>query len=162
MPTRTAPTVDGTPSRVRVSMTLIDSVGDIRSVSLYAPNGVTAVEIEALAAALQAATNASLYKVEQSLVYEGAAAKSNADENVFNNIGDNIIYHVKASATDSQRAYVPAPLESVFTPATENPDPANPLLTAWFTAVLGVVGNNYTGVTVRFSERRDINDAVRF
>lgn len=162
MPTRTAPTVDGTPTAKHVSIKMIDSVGDTRSVSVYATAAATNAEVEALVAATQAATNASIAEVTVSDVYLGAIAKSNADEDVFNNIGDNIIYHVKASPTQSQRAYIPAPLESVMTDGTEMPDPDNALLVTWFGAVLAVVGGNYVGVTVRFNERRDLNDAVKF
>lgn len=162
MPTRTAPTVDGTPSAINISMKMVDSVGDVRSVSLYGVAAVTDAQIEALVAATQAATNASIAEVNVTQAYLGAIAKSNADEEVFNNVGDNIIYHVKASPTQSQRAYIPAPLEAVFVDGTEMPDPENALLVTWFASVLAVVGGAYSGVTVRFNERRDLNDAVKF
>lgn len=161
--TRTAPTVDGTASHIAARIALIDSTGDFRTISLIgAVADMTNANIEALVVALQAATNASIFSVKVEQVYEGARSKANAVEAVFNNIGDNIVYHVKASPTDSQRGYVPAPLEAVFLADTETPDSGNALLTAWFSAVLACVGSGYTGQSVRFTERRDINDAVRF
>lgn len=160
MPTRTAPAVDGTPNNVRVSMSLVDYTGDIRTVSFYAPNGILDATIEALVVALQAITNASVYKVEVSQVYEGAALKSNADEIVWENVHDNLVYHVKASATQSQRGYVPAPLQGVFVDGTDNPNVADAGLIAYMSAFDAAVGGTYSPVSIRFSKRRDSNDAV--
>lgn len=160
--TRTAPTVDGTPTFKQVSISLIDAQGDIRSVSLYAKSAATVAEIEAMVAAQQAITNASIYQVSVSDVYNGARQTSNADDAVVNSVYSNIVYHVKASPSDSQRGYVPAPLDALFDAGTDTVDLDNALLGTWFASVLAVVGSSYTGQSVRYTERREINDAQKF
>lgn len=159
--TRTAPTVDGSPVSKSVSIGLIDAQGDVRSISLVAAAGATNAQIEALVAAVQAATNASVWRVTVGEVYNGAESKGNAANAVVESLYSNIVYHVKESATSSQRAYIPAPLETLFNTDTDQPDPTDALLTAWFTAVLAVVGNTYTGQSIRYTERREINDSIK-
>ena len=160
--TRTAPTVDGTGSFARLSMSLVDAQGDIRSISLIVDAALLPADQEALVAATQLITNASIYNVEFSQVYNGARTTSNAADAVVNSVYSNIVYHVKSSPTSSQRAYVPAPVDSVFIAGTDTPDIVDADLAAWFAEVLGAVGGAYTGQSVRYTERREINDAIKF
>lgn len=160
--TRTASTVNGTPDFVRSSFRFIDAVGDVKSFSLIMDAAVTDAQIEAVAAAMQAGSNASLYNVEVTQVYDGTRAKSNAVNDDWISVDAHIVYHVKASPTSSQRAYMPAPVAANFVTDTEQPDTAAALQTAWYAAVLAAVGAAYDGVSVRFVETRDINEAVTF
>lgn len=159
--TRTAPTVNGTPSFVRISIQMIDYEGDLRSVSYIADAAVTDIQIEALVNTTALATNASVYAVTKSEVYEGARQKGNATEAVVNSVFSNVVYHVKASPTSSQRGYIPAPIEAIFVDGTDDPDPNNLTLTNWFTAVLDAVGGAYSGQSLRYTERREQNDAIK-
>lgn len=160
--TRTAPPVDGTGSFARLSIGMIDAQGDIRSVSLIVDAALSAANQEALVDALQTITNASIYEIEFTQVYSGARSVSNASDEVVNSVYSNIVYHVKSSPTSSQRGYVPAPIDAVFVADTDTPDTTNADLAAWFAAVLTAVGVAYTGQSVRYTERREINDAVKF
>lgn len=160
--TRTAPTVDGTGTFGRISMSLVDAQGDIRSISLIVDQAISAANQEALVAATQLITNASVYSVEFTKVYSGARATSNASDTVVNSVFSNIVYHVKASPTSSQRAYVPAPVDAVFVAGTDTPDIVDTDLAAWFGSVLTAVGGAYTGQSVRYTERREVNDAIKF
>lgn len=160
--TRTAPTIDGTPDFKRISMRFVDAQGDIRSVSLVADAAVVAATIETLVAETQVVSNGSIYEVEVVDVYSGARSTSNASDAVVNSINSNIVYHVKASPTSSQRGFVPAPIDAVFIAGTDTPDINDADLADWFAAVLAVVGGAYSGQSVRYTERREINDAVKF
>lgn len=160
--TRTAPTINGTPSHKRISIRWVDAQGDTRSTSLIADAAVLDATLETLVTTTQAISNGSIYEVEVTDVYSGARQTSNADDAVVNSIYSNIVYHVKASPTSSQRGFVPAPVDAVFDAGTDTPDIANTDLTAWFSAVLAVVGGAYTGQSVRYTERREINDAIKF
>jgi len=122
MVTRTASTVDGTGEFREVSLRWIDAVGDIRSDATIIDAGATDVQIEAVAAAMQAASNASLYAIRVTDVYEGAKSKGNADSAVRESLQDNIVFHAKDSGRVDRRSFVPAPLAAVFVADTETPD----------------------------------------
>lgn len=93
MATRTAPTVGAlTITRSSASMSLIDASGDLHTESVYAlEDGMSDLaEVEALAADYQAATQASLYKVTQTIEWEGDADPDNADVGQRNSVKDGI------------------------------------------------------------------------
>lgn len=160
--TRTAGTIDGTPDFKRIGISLVDAQGDSRSISLIADAAVLDATIETMIAELQVITNASIYEVRVEDVYSGARATTNAADAVVNSVFSNIVYHVKASPTSSQRGYVPAPIDAVFIAGTDTPDKDNADLGDWFGAVLAVVGGAYAGQSVRYTERREMNDAIKF
>ena len=89
---RTAPAVDGTPDFQKVSFAWIDASGDLRSDSLQVPAAATSAQIEAFAEALADISNAVLYKIEVSAVYNSVPDKSSAVEapkdSVYDNLGD--------------------------------------------------------------------------
>lgn len=79
--TRTAPTVGAlTITKSAASLHLIDASGDLHAESVYnAGDGLGDVaEIEAIAADYQATTQASLWKVTQTIEWEGDADPDNA------------------------------------------------------------------------------------
>lgn len=158
--TRTAPTVDGSITGQRVSFRLIDSRGDRRSVSARSLTAVTDADVEALAVALQAATNASLYSVTITDLYEGLALGSNAVEAVVESVYDNVSINFKDVPGDRQQTmFIPAPLGDYILDG-DVVDTADTVYTAVRDAFDTVLGGNYDAVTVTFTERRDKNDKV--
>jgi len=160
MVTRTASTVDGTGEFREVSLRWIDAVGDIRSDATIIDAGATDVQIEAVAAAMQAASNASLYAIRVTDVYEGAKSKGNADSAVRESLQDNIVFHAKDSGRVDRRSFVPAPLAAVFVADTETPDEGDGLIVALMAAWETIWAGTFAGVSLRFTERREINEKV--
>lgn len=158
--TRTAPTVNGTPTYITVSLRWIDASGDKRSDSLQAPTAATSAQIEAWATAQQAGSNASLYAVVKEDHYNSVPDKSNALDEPKDSVFDNMVYLAKTTANLSRRGFLPAPIAAVFATGTDQPNPASTELAAIFTAFLALVGAGYTVQSVRYTERREINEAV--
>lgn len=159
MATRTAPTVDGTLTSKAVSISMIDASGDERSVRLVVPSSATNTQIEALVAALQAASNASVYRVKVESLYVGAKLASNATNAAYTSVYDNIVLLLKESALVTQQAYVPAPKVAII-PSGDVVDISNALYTAWRDAALAAVSGSYAAQSVRFTERREKNDSI--
>lgn len=162
--TRTAGQVDGTPNAVRVSLHWIDSSGEKRSDSAYLDETATNAEIEAYVAAAQALSNASLYKVQVSYVYEGAMNISNAAQAIFEDVEQNLVWQAKLPASAfSLRTFIPSPVQAVtmVNGNTEEPDPTTTEMLAYQSALITALPSGYTLVGVRFTQRRDINNQVQ-
>lgn len=157
---RTAPAVNGTPQFKKVSMRWIDYSGDKRSDSLQFPATGTDAQIEAYAAALGAASNASLYAIVPEFWYNSTPDKSNAVNEPKDSVFDNMVMLAKTSANLSQRGFIPAPINDLFADTTDQPNPASAELIAVMTAFLALVGAGYSIVSLRYTERREINEAV--
>lgn len=158
--TRTAPAITGSPTFLRISLRWIDAVGDVRSDSSLMDAAATDVQIEAVAAKMVAASNASLYEVDVSEVFKGAKAKSNALSAIRESIQNNVVYHAKDTGQVDRRSFLPSPLQAVFVTDTETPDASDVLLTDVMTAWDAVWAGTFAGVSLRFSERREINEKV--
>lgn len=160
MATRTAPTVDGTPLFKLASFSWMDYTGDKWSGMIpFAPDA-TAAEIEAVAATLQAASNATLYRVQVTDDYDSIAIKSNAVEDVWENAKDQVVVHYKNPTTRADfRVNVPAPIDTMFVEGTDNVDTAQVTFTNVLAAVAAAVPTGFSPVTVRFSKNRDINQS---
>lgn len=162
--TRTAGTVDGTPNAKKVSLHWIDKSGEKRSDTAYFDEAATDAEIEAYVAAAQALSNSSLYKVQVSLVYEGAASSSNAAQAIFEDVAQNLVWQAKLPASAfSLRTFIPSPVQAVTMVGgnSEEPDPATTEMAAYQAALLAVLPVGYGLVGVRFTQRRDINNQVK-
>lgn len=159
--TRSAGTVDGTPDFLEVSFQWIDYVGDRYTCSFIA-SGTTATpaEIEALAADMQAISNASLWNVRVTQDYRGAMLKSNALEEVWNDAEDVMVIHYK-NLTSRADLYVnvPAPLDDIFVEGTEQVDTAHADFTALLASVAAILPTGFNPATVRFSKHREVNQA---
>lgn len=158
---RTAPAVDGTPDYQTVALRWIDASGDKRSDSNQVPAGATSAQIEAYADAMADASNASLYAVQVTAHYNSTPDKSDAvsdakSESVF----DNLVFLAKTVTNASQRGFTPAPIDAMFVAGTDTIDPSSTELAAIFTAFLAMVGAGYSIVSARYTERREINEAV--
>lgn len=158
--TRTAPTVDATPTYKTISLQWIDADGDKRGDSVSIPITSTEAEQEAVAAKMVAASNASLWRVTIGSVFEGAMSKTNALEAVRESVQDNIVFHMKNSLRASKRSYVPAPVVSVFVTDTETPDENSTELDEMMTAWIALAGGSYEKISLRFTERREIGEKV--
>lgn len=158
--TRTAPAITGSATLIEISLRWIDAVGDLRSDASVVDAAATDIQIEAVAADMQAGSNASLYEVRKTEVYEGAKAKSNALAAVRESAQSNVVYHAKDTARNDRRAFLPAPIAAVFVTGTETPDEADVVLDDIMTAWDAVWAGTFGGVSLRFTERREINQKV--
>ena len=138
----------------------IDAVGDLRSDASIIDAAATDIQIEAVAAAIVAGSNSSLYAVRLTEVFEGAKSKSNALSAVRESVQDNIVYHAKDTGRVDRRSFLPSPIQAVFVTDTETPNDTNALLIAIMDAWDAVWGGTFNGVSLRFSERREINEKV--
>lgn len=159
MPVRTAPTVTGSPTSIAVSVRMIDASGDERSVRLIVPPTATDIEIESYVARLQAASNASVWEVQIQNLYTGAKLASNATNAVSASVFNNIVLLLKLNTLTSQNAYVPAPI-SALVPSGDKVDITNQTYIDWRDDTLTMLGGNYSAQSVRFTERREKNDAT--
>jgi hypothetical protein len=162
--TRTAPTVDGNQNALNVTLHWIDSTGEKRADSILCVTTATPAQIEAYAAAAQAMSNASLYKVTVKNEYTSTPQKSSASATVYENVGDSIVVQFKdAVLNTSQRGYIPSADNDVaMIVGTENVDPASTEMLAYLAALNALLPTNYAPVGARFSERRDINEQTKF
>lgn len=159
--TRTAPTVDGTPTFYTVRLRFIDAKGDLRSDS-YRIEISTPALVETFAQSMQAASNASLYEIDVMSRYVGVDSVSNAADAVFVSKDDNIVLQMGESATGRKiDLFLPAPEEANFVTDTEQPDPTSTELSDITTAFAALKTVTYTPRQYRYTERRDKNPAVK-
>lgn len=157
---RTVPTIDGSGQRKEISVRYIDSDGKRRSDSWEVDQAATDAQIEAAIAAAAALSNASIWRVDVSQVYQGAMSAANALNVVNDSVMDNLVLLFKNAVTnDGRDFFVPAPVETVMVSGTEIVNNQAPLYTA-FRDALDAMLNNYSPVTVRFSERRRKNPST--
>lgn len=148
------------PSFVRLSVRMMGADGEKRSVSLEIDAAATDIQINAYVDAIQAATNATVYEVSKQLVESANPVESNADAETFQSVYANVVLLAKDPvARKSQNAFLPAP-DGIMVLDGDVVDTADPLYTAWRDAAMAVLPAAYDPVTVRYTERRDKNDAV--
>ena len=73
---------------------------------------------------------------------------------------DSIVVHAKDALNNSFRYWIPAPIRACFSGDTDNPDIAATEMTDVLTAFETLT--NATGITARFNERTEKNEAVSF
>lgn len=161
MATRTAPTVDGSPTFKRVSVTVYDYTGEQRTDSYQLDAAATEAQIEAFVAALQVTSNATIWRVQVAGVYNSVGDPSNADEEVWEEASANVVLLAKDVSNNSQDWYIPAPSNDLFLEGTENIDPANTDLGDVLTAILAM-RSGFSFVSARFTSRRDIGTKINF
>jgi len=156
--TRTAPAVDGTPNQLALSIRMIDSDGTKRALDYALDLAAANADIEAVIATLQLATNASIYEVVVGQVYTSNAASTSAATAVQQSARQNIVILFKNSSTfATQEVYIPAPLSTLFVTGTKNVDITETLYTDYRDAVDVVLPTAYAPISVRYTERRQIN-----
>lgn len=160
MATRTAPATTATPTTT-ATLHLIDVSGDLYTDAITMPAAMTAANIETWAAAYQAATQASLWKISQTLEWKGDADPDNADVGQRNSVteGVNLLWK-NLTTLRTQTPRLVAPIGAVM---QGNQD--IPLLTATeFTALIAayqtlLAGFNLT--TAQYTERRERSNNQR-
>lgn len=160
--TQTAPNFAAAATYKRVSLTFIDASGDEWTGSFRTPVATTAAQIDTMTADIVERSNASLYHTELTEVREGARLTSNAttdprSQSVYDTM---FLTFTNVATGASQRIYIPAPLEATF----ESPDGDVPNLTDLAdlgTSSLVVMGAGYTFRSARYSEHKEINQAVK-
>lgn len=161
MATKSVPTIDSAAlTFVRFTMTMKDAGGEQRSVSLQVPSTVTDAQLEALVNTTQTITNGSIFEAKKTLVWSSAFVEANADTEVFASVYDNLVLLQKNIAIQkSQDAFVPA-VKGILVLDGDTVDTTDTDYIAWRDAVTAALGAGYAPITVRFTERRDKNDAV--
>lgn len=159
--TRTAPTINGTPSYQLASFQFVDVSGDERSVAIQGPAAATNAQWEAIAAAFEDASQASLWRANIQNMYEGDKDPGNAVTGSRDSVYDNVATLLKNTARVSRDFFIPAPAPEIMFGDMDEVDPASTELAALFTAVLAV-STGFTVRSARYTERKEINKAVKF
>lgn len=157
--TRTAPTVDGSPTWLNISVSWIDHTGDVRTDTVQVDADATDAEIEAYVAGLQTLSNASEYRVIVGQVYNSTKDKTQALEVVWENVSDNIVVLQKTSVNVAQDFYVPSPIEALFVAGTENINPAYADFVTWLATIVPMRAA-YSAISARFTHRRQIGTKI--
>jgi hypothetical protein len=161
---RTAPEYTGTPSYVTVSFRWIDANGNKESTPYITTLArATTGNIEAMADALVAASNANLYDIVLETHTEGAPTATTAVDAPRESANDFINTLVRDPVSrKSQEVAIPAPIDAMFQPESNIVDVANTTYQAVNTAANALLPDAYTFISVRFSQHRKINAKVSF
>lgn len=158
--TRTAPAFTGAASQRLVTMHFIDASGDHFSQILYAlPTAATDAQVEAIAAAYQAATQSSLWKISDTFEYIGPALSSNATANQRSSAAEGINLLLKNGAL-SETYRIPAPIQATMVGNTDEVDTTATALTGFNSAVEAAV-TGYTVQSAQFTGRRERKNNAR-
>lgn len=161
---RTAPTWDGTPNYVIVSYHWIDANGS-KTTTPYITTlaRATTGNIEAMAAALVEASNANLWDISLEMHEDGAPSALTADDAPRESANDYINTLVRDPVSrKTQEVAIPAPLDALFIPETNDPDTENPFYQAVNTAANALLPDAYTFISTRFSEHRKLGKKTTF
>ena len=108
---RTAPVVAiANITSSQTSLHLIDASGDKQTDTIITPDLVSDGLVEAWAAAYQATSQASMYEVRQTIVYQGDADASNAGTDQRNSVADGnnlLLKNISTLSTQTLRAIAP-------------------------------------------------------
>lgn len=161
---RTAPEYTGTPSYVIVSFRFIDANGEKQSTPYITTLArATTANIEAMADALAAASNANLYDIVLETHTEGAASIATANEDPRESANDLINTLVREPVSrKTQEVSIPAPLDALFLAGSNTVDTSVTEYQAVNTAANNLLPDAYVFVSVRFSEHRKINSKQNF
>jgi len=161
--TRTAPTVDGTPNLRYATFHFIDVSKDRRSVTIEIDLAATAAEIEALAAALAAASNASLFAIDDRLQYFSPAVAANGvNDDKSESVYANVVMLAVGNTKQTEDLFIPAPNANIMIEGSDNPDQASAQLMAIATAYEALATGTKVVTGVRYTERREKNSSVPF
>lgn len=163
--TRKAPTVNGTPTYVRLGVHLIDNTGNKVSDSIIIPATVTDAEIETYIAKYALASNASIYRVEVNYVYSGQEDAGNAATQIHDDVAQVINFLMKSDTDDSQsqRAVLRAPIDSIFLAESDIIQPLVQVYADWYVAVTdlfngGAGGSgDYSSRSSKYAGRKGAN-----
>lgn len=153
---RTAPTVAiANINKSQTTVHLIDASGDLSTDTLITPALVGDVPAEAWVAAYQATTQASIWKVTQSIEYVGDKDSDNAGTDQRNSIadGNNLLFkNVATLSTQTPRAI--APILAVMQGNQDIPLLSSAEMTALIGAILAIL-TGYNLESAQFTGRRE-------
>lgn len=153
--TRTAPDFAGAATGRVVTMSFVDVSNDVFSIDIGGlPTAASDAEVEAIAAAMAAATQSSLYQIKDSFLYRGAKLASNAESGSRDSIKDGINILYRSSSLDTVTIREPAPVAALMVGDTDAVDVTATLLLAINTAIEAAV-TGYTAESAQFTERRE-------
>ena len=162
MGTRTAPTYTAIPPFRRIAISVVDSSGDRFTESFLITPLATDAEVEDFVSAYQAASQASVFRIENVGLFVGDEDPDNADTDQRNSVKDgiNMLYRNSADL-------------STFTPRVVAPQPATmqgnqdipqligtPLATL-ATATLALHAASVSLQSMQFTERRERSNNPR-
>lgn len=165
--TRTAPQVGAlTVTENIVSLGLIDASGDKFSEGAKVIGGGLAdmAEIEALAVAYQAGTQASLWEVRHTAVWTGSANPSNAEALFRGSIAEGINLGFRDTDVFNAIAHqrLVAPVAATMVGNTDTPVfPLVAPMTALVNAYITLLGAGYSLETMQFTGRRERRNNTR-
>jgi len=159
--TMTAPTMVSAVTYRLISIHFVDASGDVWTESFRTPSATTAAQIDTLIADIQERSNASIWRVDDQLIREGAAAKTNAttdprSQSVFDTV---FLTFKNISTSVAFRIYIPAPLEVTLLDETDTPN--NTDLADVATAAAVVLGAGFVWQSSRYTEHREVNEAEK-
>lgn len=154
--TRTAPTVAiANINKSLLTMHVVDASGDTFADSIVTPDLVSDGLAEAIAAAYQAGTQASLWKVSQTIEYVGDQDTSNAGTDQRNSIAEGVNNLYKNDTTlSSQTPRLVAPILAVMQGNQDIPLISSTEMAALITATLAVLAG-YTHRSAQFTGRTE-------
>lgn len=156
--TRTAPDVSVAAVATILSLSFIDSVGDIRTESVRLVGVPSGAAMEAYVAAVAAATTSSLYRVDISYTYEGARTVQNTTADGRFSADDKVRITMRDTTLGiTKRHYVPAPVAELFEANSENIDTAAVTFTNLTTAIDAIEPASWNFSTVAFTEHSESN-----
>lgn len=160
----TAPDVTGAVTFRRVGFSYIDANGTKDSFSIITTVArATAANVESAKDTLAAATNANIYEVRIEDVWAaGNASPLLALDAPRESAKDVIETLVKQpSSQKTQYVYIPAPLDELFIPETNQPDVDNTLYDAVDVAFDLLLPADYVPISVRFAEHQNTGPKVQ-
>lgn len=152
------------PSFVRVGLSFIDANGGQDSASwITTVARATDANINAMAAAIGAASNASVFEIRKEVVMaDNPGSPSNAVEAPRESVKDHILILFRHPSTRmTQEGVIPAPLDAIMVPETNDVDVTNALYLAVETATENLLDASYDVVSTRFNETKKINKKTR-
>lgn len=175
--TRTAPDVTTTATSKHIGVHFIDISGDTWSESHIIPAAATNAQIEAYLDALQAATGASIYKVEVSQMFgtDALADSTNASNDdlksasVFDKVGVTL-KHTTDPEKKNKIVTIPAPIAEIMSRNPDTPpydfvsdviDGSSAELAAVMGTALTMFGAGWAIAWARYVEKVEVNERVR-
>lgn len=160
--TRTAPTINGTPTYKQLSLSMIDFTGDLYSETFRIDAAAAPADIEAFVVAYQDATNASVYRADVQDVYRGVSDGSNNAANdprrsVFQ--GVNLLFRQPDFTSTGLR--IVAPLDALMVLNTDLVNPSAAQYVALVNAYLAIVTGTPDWESASYSERKETNTRAR-
>lgn len=163
--TRTAPTVGAiTTTSSGATIHLIDASGDLHSETVYAVGDALAdlAEVEALVVDYQAATQASVWKVTQTFVWEGDADPDNAEVGQRNSVKDGInLLFKNVALLKSQTPRLVAPVGATMQGNQDIPLLSSTEMTNLITQYLVAALAGYNLASAQYTERRERSNNPR-